>query len=347
MCAAQKVLPESWMEGGTGDYSSSAWLQSGSHDEMAGRTDIFLDCALPASLREERLVSFSCRARDDLIAAVRGILLTRAQMRSGVQLSQLHTLSLDGASEQRAERIPAPLWQAGVLAGHVLPPCNKAKAKARRKWWARARPERAALRDAYTRFVRGVLAPAVSGDGGDIEACVFQRRPILRVVFPTKESGANESVPHRDADYRHQAEELNCWIPLSRPIARQSSLYVESAPNVGDWHAWNFEGSLRRQTQAEEELTGVAVGGEEEAGECVVWWGNACRHFSLPNTTTTTRVSIDCRIVPPGLWQGDRGEISDPDGTLLQLGGYYARLSEAPATRSRSCDIESESTHPG
>ncbi|KAJ1639956.1 hypothetical protein T492DRAFT_569191, partial [Pavlovales sp. CCMP2436] len=86
--------------------------------------------------------------------------------------------------------------------------------------------------------------------------------------------------PHRDADYRHLPEELNFWCPLT-PVFESNSLYVESAPGLADWHPFT--------------LPAPEPGGE---GSCVAWFGNQCRHFTLPNDTDQTRVSFDSRAVP-------------------------------------------------
>ena len=35
------------------------------------------------------------------------------------------------------------------------------------------------------------------------------------------------------------------------------------------------------------------------------FYGNGCRHFTVPNTTDITRVSLDLRVVPGPLYDND------------------------------------------
>ena len=370
--SAQRILPPGWIDGGTADYCARRWLAEGSHEiDGAAQLATLLESSLPLVLRCERLVRYDAD-RFRLVEAAMDLLLTPTQRAAGATLADLHLLApLDHTM------LPPLLRKARIAAGLAVPTQTKAEAKAARRHWAK-RPELAAWRAAYVRFVRGCLAPTVvtamreNGDSNTAaDECVVQRVPVLRVVFPRTgatvgRGGALQSIPHRDADYRHQTEELNCWVPLT-DVAKTNSLYVESSPGEGDWHAWTLRapwtvrGDEDADRRAERDVgdgrttrlgTGAehsgCIGGREEeevgrtaspspptpppppshvVGEAVLWWGVACRHFSLPNVETTTRVSLDCRIVPPGLWRGEeRGKVVGPDGTLLQLGAYYARL---------------------
>jgi hypothetical protein len=60
---------------------------------------------------------------------------------------------------------------------------------------------------------------------------LYQRKPILRVVMPG-------SVPptkrHCDADYYHDANEINFWVPLTR-VWGSNTLWSESAPGARDF----------------------------------------------------------------------------------------------------------------
>ena len=86
----------------------------------------------------------------------------------------------------------------------------------------------------------------------------------------TRPTGAK----HRDYAYKRQPTELNVWVPLT-PTSASNTLWTESAPDAADF-----------------EPIEVAA-----FGEAVLFWGNQCEHYSLPNSTDTTRVSFDFRVI--------------------------------------------------
>ena len=47
----------------------------------------------------------------------------------------------------------------------------------------------------------------------------------------------------------------------------------------------------------------MCEGERDGVGQCVLFWGNQCLHYTLPNDTDTTRVSIDFRVVPKSYYQ--------------------------------------------
>jgi len=156
----------------------------------------------------------------------------------------------------------------------------------------------------YRRFVFEFVLPQFGGD--DI---LYQAVPILRVVFPG-------SVPpcklHTDADYWHDSNELNFWVPLV-PVADANSLWAESEPGKGDFHSFDIDGSK---------------------GELMRFYGNRCRHYTTENTASTCRVSFDFRVIPSRLIKpmtaGDvdvvRSRALRGAKPLLE-GGYYLRMS--------------------
>lgn len=117
----------------------------------------------------------------------------------------------------------------------------------------------------YRNFIKKVIAPRLGG--GRI---LYQRAPTLRISFP---SNSTTSVIHNDEDYHHQPSEINFWLPLTT-VGGNNSLWLESQPGRGDWHAL-----------------------EMQYGSICQFYGNQCRHFAVPNDTNTTRLSIDFRVV--------------------------------------------------
>ena len=82
---------------------------------------------------------------------------------------------------------------------------------------------------------------------------------------------------------------LNFWVPLT-DLDRSSTLWVESRPGQEDWHP--LKGATRFD-------------------------GRRCLHFTLPNHSPHTRVSIDFRCIP--------GALYDPSGRLAQA-GYFSSV---------------------
>jgi hypothetical protein len=141
----------------------------------------------------------------------------------------------------------------------------------------------------YTRFIHDWVVPQL----GDV-ALLYQRKPILRVVLPgsvppTAEHCVRCSPPAeparrcaacvkralrcfaaQDADYFHDANEINYWVPLT-PVWGSNSLWSESRPGAGDFAPF------------------VA-----RAGQAVRFYGNRCRHYTVANDSGGVRVSFEC-----------------------------------------------------
>ena len=98
----------------------------------------------------------------------------------------------------------------------------------------------------------------------------------MRVHLPhTKALGKR----HCDADYFHQPNEINVWIPLVERVWGSNSLYCESSPGAADFAPF-----------------------EATRGQFVRFYGNQAVHYTVTNTTNVTRVSFDLRLVPKPLF---------------------------------------------
>eukprot|EP00937_MAST-01D_sp_MAST-1D-sp2_P007598 g7598.t1 len=158
---------------------------------------------------------------------------------------------------------------------------------------ARTAALRARFHSLLLRFAREVAAPLVGCAADDV---AFQRYPMRRVAFPGRKKP--HTPRHCDAQYDHQAGELNFWLPLTAVWAG-NTLWSESAPGEGDYHPF--------------------VAGW---GRCVRFWGCRARHKCVPNDTGFTRVSLDFRAMPTRRFDtGYRDSRGRP--TFLRLGEYY------------------------
>ena len=86
--------------------------------------------------------------------------------------------------------------------------------------------------ETYHRFVRSVVRSNL-----EEEVVLFERCPNLRIHLAGEKS---LTAPHRDIDHHHSEAELNFWIPLTRCFGG-ASLWVESMPGKGDFHALTAE----------------------------------------------------------------------------------------------------------
>ena len=119
------------------------------------------------------------------------------------------------------------------------------------------------LDEIYHNFVRDVIGPQMGG--GVIQ---YQRAPTLRVYTP---SVVPMGKMHNDRDYNHQPSEINFWLPLTT-VFGTNTMWVESEENKGDFHPLTMK-----------------------YGEYVSFYGNKCRHYTVPNDSDRTRVSLDFR----------------------------------------------------
>jgi hypothetical protein len=215
---------------------------------------------------------------------------------AGTLLSNLHRTALRGAALTGCYATVLG-GGAGCTAGggEALPP---ATAELRARFHA-----------LLLRFAREVAAPLVGCASADSVA--FQRYPVLRVSFP---SAKPHNPRHCDAQYHHQAGELNFWLPLTA-VWGGNTLHTESAPGRADFHPL-----------------------ELGWGRCARFWGNRARHKCLPNDSGFTRVSLDFRALP--VRRFDAGFVdSTGSPTFLRLGEYYRLGGESESEGSEEARV--------
>ena len=163
-----------------------------------------------------------------------------------------------------------------------------------RRWKARGPIQVAKFDAAYRGLVRSVIAPHVN----DPRGVLYQREPTFRCHVHG--GGEPTGRAHCDAEYYHQRAELNFWVPVTR-VGGTNSLYSESAPGRGDYAPF-----------------------ELDYGEVQSFWGNQCRHYTVPNESGTCRVSFDFRVVPRSCFLTQYPGGTRSDGTLkFEIGGFY------------------------
>ena len=150
----------------------------------------------------------------------------------------------------------------------------------------------ALLLEAYDSFVLECIAPHIADAmGGGCDAVYYAHFPTVRVQVPSE--GVATIRPHCDGIYGLQAGSVNFWVPLTE-VHATSALWAESAPGRNDF------APLTRPTRFD---------------------GRRCVHFSVPNRSGRTRVSLDFRAIPAPFF--------DPHTRLSRL-GYFSTAARTP-----------------
>jgi hypothetical protein len=121
-------------------------------------------------------------------------------------------------------------------------------------------------------------------------ACV----PTIRVQTPSEEHATIR--PHVDGMYDLPDGSINFWLPLTE-LESTCTLWTESVPGLEDFHP------LTAATRFD---------------------GRRCLHFTLPNHSARTRVSLDFRCIP--------GALHEPNGRLAQAGYFSAVVRDTSAS---------------
>eukprot|EP00873_Tetraselmis_striata_P034226 jgi/Tetstr1/454490/TSEL_041390.t1 len=153
--------------------------------------------------------------------------------------------------------------------------------------------------DSYTAFVLGVVAPMFGQATGD-SRLLFQAFPCVRISQPCDFATIR---PHIDQAYGHPWGSVNAWLPLTSANSN-NTLHIESAPGLEDFQPV-----------------------EAEYSQLVLGDMNSCAHFTVPNSSGATRVSLDFRIVPWSCWKAQ-----DIREVPYLIGQYYSVLDSKTTT---------------
>ena len=122
------------------------------------------------------------------------------------------------------------------------------------------------LQETYLRFLHEVIVPALERHVEVGNSLLYQAVPNFRCHLPG--TGHLLVHRHRDADYHHQPNELNCWLPLTTTFGT-NTLWAESQPGQGDFRPF-----------------------ELQPGQCMLFWGHQCEHYTVPNLTDHSSESL-------------------------------------------------------
>merc|ERR1712183_415288 len=143
-------------------------------------------------------------------------------------------------------------------------------------------------------------------NGSRLTKLFYAAFPCVRIVPP----GNNWTIrPHADFMYGHPVGSINLWVPLTS-ASGSNTLFAELSPGGEDFAPLNLE-----------------------YGELCRWYGTNCAHFTLPNISDQTRVSLDFRVVPEGAYCDTQSPYT--------VGGYYA-VCEADTDGVWRCTTKGE-----
>ena len=120
------------------------------------------------------------------------------------------------------------------------------------------------IEELYRSFVLELLADVTSG------LSAYQSPPSFRFHY----CGRSSSVFHRDRDFGVEDGRLNVWVPLT-DVWGNNSLWLESDVGAKDYKP-------------------IAI----KSGQALIFDGVNLGHGSKINTTHSTRVSFDFRVLP-------------------------------------------------
>jgi len=203
------------------------------------------------------------------------------------------------------------------------------------RWNSIDRADGSAFMDLYAAWMRHVIAPLLLRHGES--HMYYSRLPLLRHHAPCStedlsrafslygeqrdEAGRKLTRPagvsvqrHSDGDayYGLPPGSVNVWLPVSSHVWGSNSLFVEDFP-------WSEEGSGRALDLI--------------YGDAILFYGNGCNHYTVPNTTDVCRTSLDFRFIPGSLC--DRSD--DPFNKHrmnIENGHYWSRMDiESPSMK--------------
>jgi ectoine hydroxylase-related dioxygenase (phytanoyl-CoA dioxygenase family) len=151
------------------------------------------------------------------------------------------------------------------------------------------------LEKVYENFIKEFVSKQFDED------FLYQSFPTVRFHIP-----GNVAVGHyhNDAEFGHPEGEINFIIPLT-DSNDTASVWVESEPGKKDFLPMKLR-----------------------IGELIMFDGNRLTHGSEINTTGSTRVSMDFRILPLSKYDENNSGISITRKTKFVEGEYYRRFTK-------------------
>lgn len=132
---------------------------------------------------------------------------------------------------------------------------------------------------------------------------IYQKIPTFRTHL-VGNLGVGEW--HKDKTYNHGVDEVNFWLPFTDTYGT-NTIWLESQEDRGDYRPYDVK-----------------------YGEVLVFNGASLNHGNKINETTSSRLSIDFRLVDPTKFVPNNDK-SVNGITRFTLGGYFEKLESNKA----------------
>lgn len=272
----------------------SKWLSDRLYAATGGSTNIDFNSAIVQEVLEPHLQVCRDQRREVLAAKLAGSSVTLSQVKSilgGVtgeeilcydikrwSLRQLLTKALfgDNRDDIKLEQLH-----------RVYQGSGKKNDRAEKRSLAKPLtiPERRAIFQegdggGFDSFVLEFILPSLERQLPAEEEFFYQAFPCVRIVRP----GEFSIGVHADCNYGFSPAAVNFYVALT-DVYGTNSIAVESEPEKEDFRVADLKW---------------------EHGDVYRFHGSVCAHFTMENTTPTTRVSLDFRVIAGSLWEGDK-----------------------------------------
>jgi len=147
------------------------------------------------------------------------------------------------------------------------------------------------ITEVFRDFVSCEISPLFDGD------FLYQAFPSYRVQVPNQVAVSNWHYDN-DEEHNHPEWEINFQVAVT-DMYGSNCMWIESVPGLGDFSPL-----------------------EMKYGEYAIFDGNRCRHGNHQNTTDSSRVSLDFRVLPFGRFDPNNIKYSYY-GKPFADGGYY------------------------
>lgn len=151
------------------------------------------------------------------------------------------------------------------------------------------------IRPLYKKLLREVISPMFGG-----QQLVVQRVPTFRMACP---GSTAVSEFHVDADYNHQPDTVNFWVPFTECFGT-NTVWIES--EIGS-----------------EQYEPTVI----SPGQILQFDAIRLRHGNYANETGQSRVSFDFRVIPFSNFQAT-GKSTVTQSTPMEIGSYYELLTD-------------------
>jgi hypothetical protein len=150
------------------------------------------------------------------------------------------------------------------------------------------------VQNTYQKFIKEVIRPMYD------EEIVYQKIPTFRLHFPGNIAVGeyHKDKWYRDSEWHKEVCEMNFYLPFTNAYG-SNTIWVESKEDKGDYKAMDVN-----------------------YGECVQWDGVNLTHGNKENTSNSTRISVDFRVIPFSKYKpSNHGSINTK--IKFEIGGYY------------------------